>query len=96
MYNTYTTSDMETSTSAPRKQTAFRLTEGLIEALKVNARRANRSLNNYVESILLDAVCNNPNEETLKAIEEARSGKSSGKLDMSNYDAFIKSLNDIK
>ena len=87
---------MEAEISTNKRQTAFRLNEGLVEALKIKARHANRSLNNYVESILLDAVYNTPNEETRQAIEEARSGKSAGKLDMSNYDAFLKSLNAIK
>lgn len=87
---------MDTAPLTTRKQTAFRLSEALIDALKENARRANRSLNNYVESILLDAVYNTPNEETREAIIEARTGKSAGKLDMSSYDAFLKSINDIK
>lgn len=87
---------MEIAIATPRKQTAFRLPEGLLAALKTNARSANRSLNNYVESILLEAVYSTPNEETRQAIEEARSGKSSGKLDMSSYDAFLKSLHNIK
>lgn len=87
---------MEAENSTNKRQTTFRLNEGLVEALKIKARHVNRSLNNYVESILLDAVYNTPNGETRKAIEEARSDKSAGKLDMSNYDAFLKSLNAIK
>ena len=37
-----------------RKQTAFRLATDLIERLKVLAKKDNRSLNNYVESVLMD------------------------------------------
>ena len=55
-----------------RKQTAFRLSCNLIEKLKEAARRENRSLNNYVESVLMDVAYNNPNKLTIKAMREAR------------------------
>ena len=55
-----------------RKQTAFRLSCNLIEKLKEAARRENRSLNNYVESVLMDVAYNNPNKLTIKATREAR------------------------
>ena len=48
-----------------RKQTAFRLRTDLLDRLKVAAKKENRSLNNYVESVLLEAVYREPNEETL-------------------------------
>ena len=57
---------------ADRKQTAFRLSRELLEKLKEAARLENRSLNNYVESVLIDVVYNNPNKITLKAMKEAR------------------------
>ncbi len=37
-----------------------------------------------------------PNKETRAAIEEARSGKYAGELDMSSFEAFIKSVNSIE
>lgn len=75
-----------------RKQTAFRLRIDLLDRLKVAARKENRSLNNYVESVLLDAVYREPNEETLAAMEEAKEGKNLTKVDTSSFDAFLKSL----
>lgn len=54
-----------------RKQTSFRLRTDLLEALRSAARRENRTLNNFVESTLLDAVYYEPNEVTKAAIEEA-------------------------
>lgn len=75
-----------------RKQTAFRLRADLLDRLKVAARKENRSLNNYVESVLLDAVYREPNEETLAAMEEAKEGKNLTKVDTSSFDAFLKSL----
>ena len=75
-----------------RKQTAFRLRKDLLERLKIEARKENRSLNNYVESVLLDAVYREPNEETLAAREEARNGKNLTKVDTSSLESFLKSL----
>ena len=44
-----------------RKQTSFRLREDLLKVLQEEAKKANRSLNNYVESMLMDAVYSEPN-----------------------------------
>lgn len=62
-------------TSIVRRPTSFRLRADLLEGLKRNAARANISLNNYVESVLLDIVYHEPNEETKAAIEEAMNRK---------------------
>lgn len=79
-----------------RKQTSFRLREDLLQVLQEQAKKANRSLNNFVESTLMDAVYSEPNEETIAAINEARSGKYAGTIDVSNFDAFMKSLDEIE
>ena len=78
-------------TKAVKKLTSFRIDESLINRLKVEARRTNRSLNNYVEYILMNSIYNEPNETTLLAIEEARNGKSAGIIDTSSMENFIKS-----
>lgn len=74
-----------------RKQTSFRLREDLLQVLQKHAKKANRSLNNFVESTLMDAIYSEPNEETIAAIKEARAGKFAGTIDTSNMEAFIKS-----
>ena len=74
-----------------RKQISFRLREDLLKVLQEEARKANRSLNNFVESILMDAMYSEPNEETIAAINEARTGKFAGKIDTSSMEVFIKS-----
>ena len=56
-----------------RKQTSFRLREDLLKVLQEEAKKANRSLNNYVESMLMDAVYSEPNEETKAAIKDRKS-----------------------
>lgn len=38
-----------------------------------------------------DYSSHEPNEETIEAIEEARSGKHAGTIDMSSFAAFMKS-----
>lgn len=58
------------------------------------AKRQNRSLNNFVETLLLDAAYHEPNAETLAAMEEARSGKlrDAPSLDLSSIEAMEKSM----
>lgn len=63
------------ATTIVRKPTSFRLRTDLIEGLKRKAAQQNRTLNNYVESVLLDIVYDEPNEETKAAIEEAKNRK---------------------
>lgn len=44
----------------------------------------------------LDAIYYEPNEATLEAIEEARSGRYAGTLDASSFEAFMKSIEAIE
>lgn len=81
---------METAIS--RTQTAFRLSNELLRRLKIEARKQNRSLNNYVESVLMDAVYRVPNRETLAAMEEAREEKNLETINLENLEEFIDSL----
>lgn len=67
-------------TTIRRKPTSFRLRGDIIEGLKRNAARENRTLNNYVESVLMDVVYGEPNEVTKTAIREAMSGKNPNKV----------------
>ena len=48
-------------TTIARTQTAFRLSNELLKRLKTESRKQNRSLNNFVESVLMDAVYRTPN-----------------------------------
>lgn len=68
------------ATTIVRKPTSFRLRTDLIEGLKRKAAQQNRTLNNYVESVLLDIVYDEPNEETKAAIEEVMAGKNPQKV----------------
>ena len=77
-----------------KKATMFRLNTDLIDRLKELAKREHRSLNNFVECVLLDIAYNEPNEVTKAAIEEAKSGKlrDVAPIDTSSVDAMIKSM----
>ena len=79
---------------ALKKNQSFRLSVELIERLKQLAKRQNRSLNNYVETVLLDAAYHEPNAVTLAAMKEAESGtlKDEPSLDMSSIEAMEKSM----
>ena len=83
------------STARERKQTSFRLSTALVERLRIEAKRENRSLNNLVEVLLTESLDRRSNPETIAAIEEARSGKYAGELDASSFKAFMKSVNAI-
>ncbi len=78
-------------TTIVRRPTSFRLRADLLEGLKRNAARQNRTLNNYVESVLLDIVYNEPNAVTKAAIEEVMSGKNPQKT----YTDVDEMVNDI-
>lgn len=75
-------------TTITRRPASFRLRSDLMDRLKQNAARENRTLNNYVESVLLDVVFDEPNEVTKAAIKEAMSGKNRNKV-YSNVDEMF-------
>ena len=70
---------METTT-IQRRQTSFRLRTDLLDDMKIAAQRQNRTLNNFLESLLLDYFYDEPNEVTKAAIEEAMSGRNRNKV----------------
>ncbi len=79
---------------ALKKNQSFRLSVDLIERLKQLAKKQNRSLNNYVETVLLEAAYHEPNAVTLAAMKEAESGALNNEpsLDMSSIEAMEKSM----
>lgn len=75
-----------------RRQTSFRLSEDLLNRLREEATKVNRSLNNYVESALMDLVYKKPNQQTIDAINEAKSGKELETLDLENFSQYVAKL----
>lgn len=78
----------------PKKNQSFRLSIELIDRLKELARRQNRSLNNYVETVLLAAAYCEPTEDTINAMKEAQSGalRNTTPLDLSSIEAMERSM----
>ena len=79
-------------TIVERKQTSFRLRTDLLKRMKKEASKENRSLNDFVESILMDNMYFQPNETTLAAMREAESGVELEELDVDNFIEYVKSL----
>jgi hypothetical protein len=72
----------------------FRFRNDLVGVIKEEAKRENRSINNFMENLLVHYFSVDekvPNATTRAAIEEARAGKSAGRVDTSSLEAFIKS-----
>ncbi len=72
------------------KQMAFRFDEELIRQVKIKAEAEHRSLNNYIEVLMLRDIGKIPNAETKKAIDEVMSGKELEEID--DIDEFMDSL----
>lgn len=79
-------------TSLEKKAHVFRLPVYLLDKLKELAQKDRRSLNNYVECLLLDAVYHEPNEETIASLNDAKAGKLEGPIDTSSVEAMLKSM----
>ncbi|NQX80750.1 MAG: hypothetical protein HRT66_01990 [Flavobacteriaceae bacterium] len=73
-----------------KTQTAFRIDTSLLELIKEKAKKQRRSLNNYIENLLYKDIESEPNEETIKAINDAENNKNLTKID--NLDSFLKDL----
>lgn len=72
------------------KQTAFRFDEDLLALVKEKAEAQKRTLNNYIEILLMKDVGKIPNEETKLAIAEVMSGKELEEI--TDIDAFMDSI----
>ena len=79
-------------TIVERKQTSFRLRTDLLKRMEKEASKENRSLNDFVESILMDNMYFEHNETTLAAMREAESGVELEELDVDNFIEYVKSL----
>lgn len=77
-----------------KKPHVFRLPAYLLDRLKELAAQDRRSLNNYVEGLLLDAVYHEPNAETIAAMKEVESGalRDEPDLDLTSIEAMETTL----
>ena len=75
-----------------RRQTSFRLSEDLLERLRTEAGKVNRSLNSFVENALMELVYKCPNQTTVDAIKEAQSDEELETLDLENFKEYVAKL----
>lgn len=75
-----------------RRQTSFRLSEDLLERLRTEAEKVNRSLNSFVENALMELVYKCPNQTTVDAIKEAQSDEELETLDLENFKEYVAKL----
>ncbi len=80
------------ATTSDKTLTSFRWNTQLVERLRKMAKDSNRSLNNYVETLLLDIVYHEPNDETIEALQEVKSGKKLESFNRSELEKLIDSL----
>jgi hypothetical protein len=71
-------------------QTAFRFDKELLDLVREKAAAEKRSLNNYIEYLLYREVGHIPNQETKKAIDEARTSTNLKPID--DLDQFLEDL----
>lgn len=75
------------NTKEPKKATSLRLNKDLYLKIEKRAKKENRSISNLLETIISQALnYNEPNEETVQAIKDAKSEKNllKGYTDVNN------------
>jgi hypothetical protein len=83
------------SEAGSRKPMSLRFREDLIGVLKDEAKKENRSLNNFLENILIQYFNVDkkvPNATTLAAMREAEEDNNLETLDLDNFQEYVKSL----
>ena len=73
---------------------SIRIDSDLLDQMKKEAKAENRSLSNYIETLLYRMGYRPYNEETIKACEEARNGEFAGEVDTTNKSTIEASLFD--
>ena len=80
------------STVNLKKSTSLRLDKELYNYIEKLAKKENRSVNNFIETVLADAThFHEPNAETKKAIEEAKKERPT----LKRYNSSKDLLNDL-
>lgn len=74
-----------------KKATSIRLDNELYVRIEKLAKQENRSLNNYIETLLFNAIGYEPNQETIEAIEESKRERKTAK----RYDNVEDLLEDL-
>ena len=82
------------ATVSQKRPTMFRLDSALVERLKQMAKKEHRSLNNFIECILINVAYSEPNDLTRQSLADARAHRyEGGPLDPSYVDKLLESSN---
>ena len=80
------------STLGLKEATSIRRDAGILEQIKREAKADNRSLSNYLETLLYRLGYRPYNEDTFLACQDARNGKSAGVVDTSSKESILSSI----
>ena len=80
------------STLGLKEATSIRIDAGILEQIKREAKSDNRSLSNYLETLLYRLGYRPYNEDTFLACQDARNGKSAGVVDTSSKESILSSI----
>lgn len=80
------------STLGLKEATSIRIDAGILEQIKREAKADNRSLSNYLETLLYRLGYRPYNEDTFLACQDARNGKSAGIVDTSSKESILSSI----
>lgn len=80
------------STLGLKEATSIRIDAGILEQIKREAKADNRSLSNYLETLLYRLGYRPYNEDTFLACQDARNGKSAGVVDTSSKESILSSI----
>lgn len=75
-----------------KEATSIRIDAGILEQIKREAKADNRSLSNYLETLLYRLGYRPYNEDTFLACQDARNGKSAGVVDTSSKESILSSI----
>lgn len=80
------------TTPGSKESTSIRIDASLLAQIKEEAKADNRSLSNYLETLLYRMGYRPYNEETIQACRDARNGDVAGVVDTSSRERFIASI----
>jgi len=84
-----------TVASVGKSPMAFRFRNDLVDVMKNEAKKENRSLNNFLENLLINYFNVDekvPNATTIAAMRECEERDDLEELDLDNFKEYVKSL----
>lgn len=75
-----------------KESTSIRIDAGILEQIKREAKADNRSLSNYLETLLYRLGYRPYNKDTFLACQDARNSKSAGIVDTSSKESILSSI----